>query len=804
MTFVRNHQSLTNKTSNTNGLSVGIDASNASVAGNVLIAAITFDNVTNASTPTVSSIAKMSGDGGTWTQIGSVNSSTATGGAGCRTEVWAIKTTVAWTANTTYTVTLSNAVTAKACVMQEHSEIDLVVRGTSGSGTSTSGAPSAATSGTALVSGDLVIGAVGHEDNTSPADDSDTTNGSWSTGRKTNTTTGGAATNVGVNMQYKYVTATGTQTYNPSVTGDSGAICVAGLKPHTITTPSTVAGTTSVGAPTLITSSTVSATTVAGTTAVGAPTFTSTATAQPGAVVGSTAIPTPTVTTTTPDATATPDTVTGTATLGAPTIGASSTLTPTTVAGTTTVPTAKPSIEPFSIFARAVVAGQWSTSVDYSSTPDGYLNIDHLPPSLRQYGTAQAEVFGADVYNVYVAVPSSGTVHGSLVVDSGADGEFRLTDATESYQSVILVWDGAGIYLWRANHLAGGGLNGYAELQDVTVAVAGDLLEWEVDYDSHVRVWLNGSLAAELSPSSYDTISGSPFTMPSVHHPNLAWMRAFDESGYTIAHGLRDGSDGTIVQASSTLSPATVAGAATVGAPTITASALLAPATITGLAIVGQWSSTAAPVSTARLPTAGTYHGTLTVPTPIANSGITVFSPDGQDTAEMAVAANGALSGYMQEDAGSTYFQYETSAGLITAGDVLEYEFDLSDPQVRVWRAGTLLLTASDSSNTDSSGTVAPLSWRPNTYSVFVTDNASITTGLRDGSDGLTFTSSASITPANVAGTTTSGAPTIDTGASGATATPATVLGATTVGLPTIYFELERPYGITVTTLTFS
>ena len=85
-----------------------------------------------------------------------------------------------------------------------------------------------------------------------------------------------------------------------------------------------------------------------------------------------------------------------------------------------------------------------------------------------------------------------------------------------------------------------------------------------------------------------------------------------------------------------------------------------------------------------------------------------------------------------------------------------------------------------------------------------ISDNASITTGLRDGSDGLTFTSSASITPANVAGTTTIGAPTIDTGASGATATPATVLGATTVGLPTIYFELERPYGITVTTLTFS
>lgn len=89
-------------------------------------------------------------------------------------------------------------------------------------GTSTGGTPTATTIGTTQpAAGNLVIGLLGSETDANATRDSDTTNGSWSTLSFTRTTGGNAATNVTVGMQYKIVTATGNQTYNPTSANDS-------------------------------------------------------------------------------------------------------------------------------------------------------------------------------------------------------------------------------------------------------------------------------------------------------------------------------------------------------------------------------------------------------------------------------------------------------------------------------------------------------------------------------------------------------------------------------------------------------
>lgn len=225
--FVRNHQAINNKVAGTNNMSLTVDATNAVVGGNVLIASISFDN-TGTSTPTVSSIAVPSGETASWVQLASADSPQATSAGAIRTEIWGIKTTQGWAAATAVAVTLSASVTAKACVMQEFFGASLNLRGTAGSGTSTAGTPSAATSGTALVAGDLVIGAAGIEGATNFTTDTDTTNGSWSTILGAITSGGGGATNCGVVQQYKIVTATGVQTYNPGGgSGDTNAAVVA-------------------------------------------------------------------------------------------------------------------------------------------------------------------------------------------------------------------------------------------------------------------------------------------------------------------------------------------------------------------------------------------------------------------------------------------------------------------------------------------------------------------------------------------------------------------------------------------------
>lgn len=224
---VRDHAETQIKTAGTNNLSFQIGPV-GSDAGNLLVARIVFDNLT-ATTPVVSSIAKPGGETASWVKVGQFDSATAGAGSGLRGEVWVIKTTVAWAANSTYVITLSGSVTAKACQGREYADVLATLRSTSGTNATTSGNPSATTTGTAPQPGDLVLGFAGWESRTAPVQDTDTTGGvQWSAGSEFGTSGGSGVTNVIGLGSMKIPTSAGHQTYNPTgPAGDAGACIVA-------------------------------------------------------------------------------------------------------------------------------------------------------------------------------------------------------------------------------------------------------------------------------------------------------------------------------------------------------------------------------------------------------------------------------------------------------------------------------------------------------------------------------------------------------------------------------------------------
>lgn len=186
-------------------------------AGTLLVLGVCSDNVA-AATPTISSITAVGG--GTWTdRAGATTQSgaTATAGTGVFVYCQTLYTASSVASGTAITVTFNASPAAKAVAVWGFDQMGQhVLRSTVVSAVSTTGSPSAATTGTALASGDLVIGVVGSENNANPTGDTDTLNGSWSAVDGIATTGGAANTNTSIAMQYKVVTATGAQTFNPT------------------------------------------------------------------------------------------------------------------------------------------------------------------------------------------------------------------------------------------------------------------------------------------------------------------------------------------------------------------------------------------------------------------------------------------------------------------------------------------------------------------------------------------------------------------------------------------------------------
>jgi hypothetical protein len=220
--YIQDHTSGTSGS----GTSVTVTLAGNVPAGNLLAVWVGFDNLT-ASTPTVSSLDKPGGESATWARVAQHNSSIATAAAGVRGEMWVIRVTQQWDSGTVVTATLSASPPKSCATCREFTGVFATLRGTAGTNTSTGGTPSAATSGTALVAGDLVLGGATFETSTTPSDDADTTNGSWSAGLIGSATGGASAAQVRSIQQYKVVSATGVQTYNPTANSDSGAAVVA-------------------------------------------------------------------------------------------------------------------------------------------------------------------------------------------------------------------------------------------------------------------------------------------------------------------------------------------------------------------------------------------------------------------------------------------------------------------------------------------------------------------------------------------------------------------------------------------------
>lgn len=222
--FVRNHTNGISKTSNASV--TGTLAANVAV-GNLLVFWGTWDN-SGTSTPLMNSVNVPGGESASWTRIASHNSSTSGGSGGNRGEMWGIIPTIQWNSATVVTGTLASSVTAKVGLLMEFSGCTLTLRGTAGTGVSTTGVASATTGGTAPSAGDLVLGAASCETAIASTTDTDTTNGSWSTALAGQTAGSTDQTNQSAILQYKIVNAGGHQTYNPVMqVQDSGAAIVA-------------------------------------------------------------------------------------------------------------------------------------------------------------------------------------------------------------------------------------------------------------------------------------------------------------------------------------------------------------------------------------------------------------------------------------------------------------------------------------------------------------------------------------------------------------------------------------------------
>lgn len=197
-------------------------------AGTTLYLALTFDNHASATAATVS----LSNAGGAaWANgAGPIGSGiTTSAGAGIWQRTFYVKTTAAIAVGATITtITFGSAVVGKAAVITGYSGVEATLRGNIVTGVSTAGTPSVVTAGTALVAGDIVIGAISGENSAVPTGDADSLNGSWSAIATVVTTGGGAAnTHDAAGIQDKIVTATGAQTFNATTANDSVASVLA-------------------------------------------------------------------------------------------------------------------------------------------------------------------------------------------------------------------------------------------------------------------------------------------------------------------------------------------------------------------------------------------------------------------------------------------------------------------------------------------------------------------------------------------------------------------------------------------------
>lgn len=201
----------------TGATSVTVTPGSNLAAGSMGVIVVAADNAGAAGNAANCNASMTDSVGNAWTRQLDVWFDNGAASAGAELCMYTAPLTTAFTTANNVVVGFGNSVTAKSWTLTEviptSGFIPLFVTGAGGTG-ATSGTPTVTTS--SINSGDVVIGGGAAESANTWTGDADTTNGSWSTQQATGNGTG--TTGMSVTSQAKVVTATATQTYNPTLT----------------------------------------------------------------------------------------------------------------------------------------------------------------------------------------------------------------------------------------------------------------------------------------------------------------------------------------------------------------------------------------------------------------------------------------------------------------------------------------------------------------------------------------------------------------------------------------------------------
>ena len=204
--------------SNTTGsTSLTVTPGTNSAAGSLGVLAISLDNAGTAGSAVICNASMTDSVSNPWTLRLDVLFDNGAASAGIELCIYTAPFTTAFTTANNVVVGFGASPASKAWalweVVPDTGFIPVYVTGAGNTG-STTGTPTVTTS--SISSGDVVIGAGAVESADTWTGDADTTNGSWATHQHTAGGTG--TTGAAITSQSKVVTATATQTYNPTLT----------------------------------------------------------------------------------------------------------------------------------------------------------------------------------------------------------------------------------------------------------------------------------------------------------------------------------------------------------------------------------------------------------------------------------------------------------------------------------------------------------------------------------------------------------------------------------------------------------
>ena len=201
----------------TSATSVNISPATTIAAGSMGVICIAVNNAGSGGASTICAASMTDSVGNLWTERQNGLYDNGAANAGVEIAVYTATISTQVTSSDTITVSFSTATSAKAWAVWELSvaggKVAQYVTGAIGTG-STTGTPTITTG--SITSGDAVVGLGGSESDDTWTGDSDTTNGSWST--KQSNANGTGTSGMSVISQVKVVSATATQTYNPTLT----------------------------------------------------------------------------------------------------------------------------------------------------------------------------------------------------------------------------------------------------------------------------------------------------------------------------------------------------------------------------------------------------------------------------------------------------------------------------------------------------------------------------------------------------------------------------------------------------------